>query len=113
MKIVIDDRNYSKLDKSTQKVIEQAAAKLQSRYEYYGDSQCIFNDDILVHDIIRKKYFVYKCRIDRIQLRILYLAQGENLIIVSSYIKKKNNKEYIGIFEKAACDYDRTRQKTA
>ena len=106
MKTVMADKKYEKMDKSTKKVISQGISKLQSRYEYYDGAKCIFNDDTLVHDIIRKHYYVYKCRVDKIQLRILYLAIDNNIIIISSYIKKKNTKEYIALFEKAVSDYE-------
>lgn len=106
MKTIIEDRSYSKLDKSTRKTIDKGISKLKNRYEYYSDSQCIFNDDTLVHDIINKRFFVYKCRIDKIQLRILYYTENDSLIDISTYIKKQNNKKYISVFEKTASDYE-------
>lgn len=112
MKTIIDDHSYNKLDKSTRKIIARGISKLRDRYEYYEGSKYIFNDDTLVHDIIRKRYFVYKCRIDKIQLRILYFAENDNLIVIGSYIKKKNNKEYIGIFEKTASEYEKSKAGT-
>lgn len=106
MNTIIVDRCFDKKDKSTQKVILRGITKLQNRYEYYREAECIFNDDILVHDIIEKKYFVYKCCVGKVQLRILYFLDNETLIIISTYIKKKATKEYIAFFERAAHDYE-------
>lgn len=109
MKIVVNDVSYKKSDKSTQRVIDKGVSKLSARlceYERNGVKiSCIFGDDTLIHDIIRKKYYVYKCRIDKVQLRILYTVHNDELIIISHYCKKQDSKEYISYFEKICCNY--------
>lgn len=106
MNIIINDISYKKSDKSTQKVIDKGISKLYARiseYERNGTKiSCIFNDDTLIHDIIRKTFYVYKCRIDKVQLRILYTIHNDEIIIISHYCKKQNSKDYIAHFEKAA-----------
>lgn len=109
MNIVVNDVSYKKSDKSTQKVIDKGVSKLHARLSEYERSgikiSCIFNDDTLIHDIIRKKFYVYKCRIDKVQLRILYTIHNDELIIISHYCKKQDSKEYISYFEKVSCSY--------
>lgn len=107
---VIIDRNYKKEDKSTKRSIAKGVAKLETRLASYLDRNIrienIFNDDILVHDIINKHFYVYKCQADKIQLRILYTVTDERLEIVAYYCKKSPTKEYIKYFEKVAISYE-------
>ncbi len=107
MNIVVNDIYYKKSDKSTQKAIDKGVSKLHARiseYERCGIKiSSVFNDDTLIHDIIRKRFYVYKCRIDKLQLRILYTVQDDALIIISHYCKKQDSKDYISYFEKICC----------
>lgn len=109
MNIVVNDVSYKKSDKSTQRVIDKGVSKLHARISEYERSgvkiSCIFNDDTLIHDIIRKKFYVYKCRIDKIQLRILYTIHNDELVIISHFCKKQDSKEYISYFEKISYSY--------
>ena len=112
MKVIQNDKTYKKADKSTQRSIRRAVEKLQFRLSGYFEKgmriETIFNDDILIHDIINKHYYVYKCCIDKIQLRILYTIRQGNLVIISHYCKKSPTKEYISYFEKVSSDFERS-----
>lgn len=111
MKVVQNDKTYKKVDKSTKRSIDRGIMKLQSRLSEYLSKNIkienVFNDDILIHDIINKHYYVYKCQVDKLQLRILYTVHEDSLIIVSHYCKKSKTKEYISYFERISSDYDR------
>ena len=64
----------------------------------------VFNDDVIIHDIIGG-FYVYKCRANNNQLRLLYTMTKNKLVIVSHYIKKSDeanhNQTYIPHFERA------------
>lgn len=109
IEIVIEDKVYKKEDKSTKRSIDKGIAKLEARLcEYLSRNvniENVFDDDILIHDIINKQFYVYKCQVDKFQLRILYKVDGQKLVIVSHYFKKSPNKEYIRYFEKVAVGY--------
>ncbi|MEE5993263.1 MAG: hypothetical protein V3G42_08485 [Oscillospiraceae bacterium] len=113
MKIIQNDRTYQKEDRSTKRSIDRGIMKLSEKLAVYFENhmtiETIFNDDILIHDIINKRFYVYKCQVDKIQLRILYMVQGDALIIVSHYCKKKSTKEYISYFEKISHTYENQR----
>ena len=110
MKIILNDKTYRKEDNSTKRSIDKGIAKLKTRLLEYTSRgvnvENIFNDDILIHDIINKHFYVYKCKVDKIQLRILYMVSEGDLVIVSHYCKKNTTKEYISYFEKVSYDYD-------
>lgn len=109
MNIIQYDKVYKKENKSTQHTIDKGIGKLEVRLsEYYKQNkkiETIFNDDILIHDIINKKFYVYKCAIEKVQLRILYTVCDDQLIIIGHYCKKKPSKEYITLFEKTSSMY--------
>lgn len=111
MKVVQNDKTYKKVDKSTKRSIDRGIMKLQSRLSEYLNKNIkienVFKDDVLIHDIINKHYYVYKCHVDKLQLRILYTVHEDSLIIVSHYCKKSKTKEYIFYFERVSSDYDR------
>jgi len=108
---IINDKMYKKEDKSTKRSIDKGIDKLEARLSEYLSRNIkienVFNDDILIHDIINKHFYVYKCQVDKIQLRILYTVVNENLVVISHYCKKSPTKEYIGYFEKVSADYER------
>ena len=58
LKTIINDKLYKKEDKSTKRSIDKGIAKLEARlFEYVNRNiniENIFNDDILIHDIINK-----------------------------------------------------------
>ena len=91
LQIIINDKTYRKEDKSTRRSIDRGIVKLEARLSEYINRNIrienVFNDDILVHDIINKHFYVYKCQVDRIQLRILYTVVNEKLVVVSHYCK--------------------------
>ena len=103
---IIMDKTFFKEDKSTKRSIDRGIQKLEARLSEYLTKDInienIFNDDVLIHDIINKRFYVYKCQVDRIQLRILYTVIDESMIIISHYCKKAPTKEYINYFEKVS-----------
>lgn len=111
MTVVQNDKTYKKADKSTKRSIDKGIMKLQSRLAEYIDKNIkienVFNDDILIHDIINKHFYVYKCQVDKLQLRILYTIHEDNLIIISHYCKKSPTKEYIAYFQKICSAYSK------
>lgn len=111
LQTIINDKSYKKEDKSTKRSIDKGIIKLEARLSEYLNRNIkienVFNDDILIHDIINKRFYVYKCQVDKIQLRILYTVVNENLVVISHYCKKSPTKEYIGYFEKVSADYER------
>lgn len=111
LQTIINDKTYKKEDKSTKRSIDKGIVKLEARLSEYLNRNIkienVFNDDILIHDIINKRFYVYKCQVDKIQLRILYTVVDENLVVISHYCKKSPTKEYIGYFEKISADYER------
>lgn len=95
MKTVILDKNYKKLDAYTRKVIDKSILNLQNRLNQYLSQNIritkVFNDDILIHDIINDMY-VFKCRSYNIQVRLLYTMKGDTLLKIHSfYIKNRTN----------------------
>ena len=107
MKTVILDKNYKKLDAYTRKVIDKSILNLQNRLNQYLSQNIritkVFNDDILIHDIINDMY-VFKCRSYNIQVRLLYTMKGDTLLKIHSfYIKNRtnslNDQEWITKFE--------------
>ena len=79
MKVINRIPSYNKLDQSTQRSITQGIDRLKSRIEtylMYNDSfDNIGMDDKLIHDAYisnRKRFFLFKCRIKTISLRLLY-----------------------------------------
>lgn len=109
MVIVQKDKAYTKVDKSTKRTINRGIEKLDARLSMYFSQNIrienIYNDDVLIHDIINKNFYVYKCQVDSMQLRILYTVSEDKLIIVSHYCKKKPTKEYIPYFERISIMY--------
>ena len=90
MKVVMKDPSYKKLDHNTKRCIDLGIKKLQQRIDSYlvqeRQINQVFNDDTLIHDIICG-FYVYKCRANNNQLRLLYTMNNNKLIIISHFIK--------------------------
>ena len=102
MNIIIRDPTLKKEDRYKQKTIMKGVDRLKQRLEQYNglDISRIFGDDILIHDIIDKDKYVFKCRVNNIQVRILYTVnQDGDLVILSHWCKQETNKDYIRYFE--------------
>lgn len=101
MNIIIEDKSFHKKDKYTQKIINKGIKRLMERLSQYNgtDIDKIFGDNILIHDIIDKDKYVFKSRVNNVQLRILYTIIDGDLIILSHWCKKQTGKEYIRYFE--------------
>lgn len=107
--VIIRDTKFNKLDKASQRTIKKGIEKLELRLAQYGNDikiETIFDDDILIHDIVNKKFYVYKCTIGKVQLRLLYTIKNDDLYIISHYFKKSSNKEWISYFENVADSFD-------
>jgi len=91
---IFDRRSLKKEEKTVQKAILTALDRLRDRYQKYVDDglniKTIFNDDVLIHNIIDKDYYVYKTKVG-VQLRILYMVSEENndITMLSYYIKNR------------------------
>lgn len=103
---------FSRLDKSTQKTICVGIERLSKRVKTYLDYGKSFNerfmDDKLIHDayvVGDKRFFLYKCRIKSVSLRLLYTFEDDNLVIVSHVMKKDSKFEYFDYFEKSCNEY--------
>ena len=102
-------RQSKKLNKTLERQLNIGCDKLIMRLEDYRkqniDVSRIFNDDILIHDIIHKNFYVYKCSVEGMQLRILYQVVNNDVNILAFYSKNSSNrnknacKEYIHYFE--------------
>ena len=109
-KILIRDSSIGKYDPSTRKALSKAIDKLGVRLNTYRSQNItishIFNDDRLVHDIIKTKdasydYYVYKTVSSNLQLRLLYTVDDDDtIVIVSHFLKKKKDNSYLIYFKK-------------
>lgn len=108
MNIIQKDKTYDKVNSDVKRSIDMSIKRLESRLSSYIEDQDIdvgkiFNDDILMHDIINKKFYVYKNKVNRMQMRILYTVDDDNnLVILSHWYKNRTNKDYIKYFEQLA-----------
>lgn len=108
MKVVILDPTYKKANPNNKRCVDIGIKKLQQRFEQYQKQgktiDTVFNDDVIIHDIIGG-FYVYKCRANNNQLRLLYTMTKNKLVVVSHYIKKSDevnhNQTYIPHFERA------------
>lgn len=90
-----ESKSYKKLDSSYKKAINAGIKKLQKRYEYYRNQNIVitnlFGDDVIIHKIIEDNWYVYKCRMNKIQIRLLYEVDIDNDInVIDYYIKNKD-----------------------
>lgn len=109
--VKVEDKLLFKEPIGTQRLIYKAVDKLRQRYQTYTKmDKCIsniFNDDTLIHDIIKKDFYVYKCRVGRVSIRLLYIVRDNDLIVVNHCIKNRIHNQifgdnYIKMFEKYA-----------
>ena len=102
--ILILDEHFFKLDPGTKRVISKSINKLQTRFNSYNiPISKIFGDDVLIHDIVHgraRDYYVYKSVSDNLQIRLLYAVDNTKIIIISHFLKKKNNKKYLNVFQR-------------
>ena len=118
MKVINIDPQYEKLDQSTKRAIDIGIDKLTGRlstYLLYNQTfESIGMDDKLIHDAYiadGKRFFLYKCRIKTLSLRLLYTFEGEDVIIVSHVCKKNPRYEYFNFFENACYEYMHDKKK--
>ena len=103
-------RSYTKLEPTSRKNIDTAINKLRSRYDTYKNTNInvvpeLLGDDILVHDIIRDSFYVYRCRVKDIQIRLLYEINSNNKINVIDYFIKNRENDIKGK-SKGRCVYN-------
>lgn len=105
--IIKESKEYKRLDAYSKKTIDKSIRKLEDRYEAYKQQNFvitnIFGDDILIHDIIDKKYYVFKTQERNCQIRLLYMVDdNDNIDVISFFIKNRDNnlKNYTGKYEK-------------
>lgn len=103
MKVVWEDKTYRKEKPDVQRSIDMAVDRLKTRLSVYVDQNIevgkIFGDDIMIHEIINKYYYVYKCKVNQMQIRILYTMRDGKLVIVSHWYKNRTNNDYIRHFK--------------
>lgn len=100
--VIMANDLYDKEDLYTQKIIDKGVEKLRhrlSQYKYNNISD-IHSDSVLIHDVIDGKYYVFKCSVNRVQIRILYTFENGDLTIISHQFKRRPGKDYIRYFEK-------------
>lgn len=112
MKVINKIDGYDKLDNNVKRSIQTGIGRLKERIETYlsyGQKfDDIMMDDKLIHDAYisnGKRFFLYKCRIKAVSLRILYTFEGRNLVVISYVIKKNPRYEYFNHFEDACEKY--------
>jgi hypothetical protein len=114
-------KSYKKLDKNMQNMVNKAIVKLQTRYDEYKNQNIaitnIFGDSVIIHDIIDDEYYVYKCQVNNLQIRLLYeVTKRNNINVIYSFIKNGNNAikkpiakhngdSYLKLFENVVRDY--------
>lgn len=103
MKVIYRDERYSKEKKDVQRSINMAVERLKKRLSVYVEGQHlepnkIFGDDILIHDIVNKYWYVFKCKVNQMQIRILYTFEDGNLIILSHWYKNRTNNDWVYYF---------------
>jgi hypothetical protein len=123
-----DEKSYKKLDKNSQRMISKAIDKLTQRYEEYKRQNIaitnIFGDSVIIHDIIDGHFYVYKCCVSNLQIRLLYEVDEDNNINVLYHFIKNNNNSikgpdakrcgdmYLKLFENKVHDYERSSIKS-
>lgn len=100
--VIIANELYDKEDAYTRKIIDKGIEKLRQRLSQYKYNNIadIHSDPVLIHDVIDGKYYVFKCSVNRIQIRILYTFENGDLTIISHQFKTRPGKDYIRYFEK-------------
>lgn len=109
MKVIRKDKTYHKQKVDVQRSIDMAIERLKMRMLEYQEQNIevgkIFGDDIIIHDIINKYFYVYKCRVNQMQIRLLYTMKDDRLIIISHWYKNRTNNDYIKYFEDVSNSY--------
>lgn len=109
MNIIRKNDMFMKEKKDVQRSINMSIRKLKQRLEEYQKQNIspdrVFNDDITKHDVINNCFYVYKCKVNQMQIRILYTVENDNVVIVSHYYKNRTNNDYIPYFEKVSSNY--------
>lgn len=109
MNIIRKNDMFMKEKKDVQRSINMGIRKLKQRLEEYQKQNIspdrVFNDDITKHDVINNCFYVYKCKVNQMQIRILYTVENDNVVIVSHYYKNRTNNDYIPYFEKVSSNY--------
>ena len=95
MNIVVKDDDFKKTYKRYHVEIDKTFRNLKNRLEAYREkgvtADRIFNDEKTIHGIINKKYYVYGDRLKTVKVRVLFVVDGEDIIVLSTYIKNRNN----------------------
>jgi hypothetical protein len=99
--VIITDDLYDKEDTYTQKIIDKGIKKLKDRLAQYKQNNIadIHSDLILIHYVIDGKYYVFKCCVNRVQIRLLYTYKNGDLTIISHQFKRRPGNDYIRYFE--------------
>ena len=110
MKVIRQDNTYSRQNVNVRRSIDMAIDRLEQRLSTYVDDQGIeagkiFGDDVLIHDIINKKYYVFKTKVNQMQIRILYTVEDDKLIILSHWYKNRTNNYYITYFKELVSNF--------
>jgi mRNA-degrading endonuclease RelE of RelBE toxin-antitoxin system len=107
--LIIYDKAFSKTDNCTQSLLKKSYKKLEQRALSYFNKNIqmdqIYGDDILIHDVIDGMFYVYKTRINTLQIRVLYTVDERNNIIIIAHHIKKNNTKYFSYFENCVKEY--------
>lgn len=108
MKIL--DKAYKKLKPSQKRDYKVALSKLEQRFKTYADQNInigqVFNDDTLTHDIIHKYFYVYKCKVRNLQMRVLYTVNDKGeIVVLSHHRKEQDTTDYLEDFEKVTTAY--------
>lgn len=107
MKIVLRDPEYRKENVDVRRSINMAIKRLEQRLSQYAvqenfNPEKIFADDVIVHDIFNKHFYVYKCKVNQMQIRLLWKVENNKLVIVAHWYKFRTDNGYIDHFQKMA-----------
>ena len=112
MKVINMIPSFGKIDASTRQGIYTGIKRLKERIETYiqynGSFDNIGMDDKLIHDAYvsnGKRFFLFKCRIKSMSLRLLYTLENDDIVIISYVCKKDSRYEYFDFFENACDEY--------
>ena len=112
MKVINMIPSFGKIDASTRQGIYIGIKRLKERIETYiqynGSFENIGMDDKLIHDAYvsnGKRFFLFKCRIKSMSLRLLYTFENDDIVIISYVCKKDSRYEYFDFFENACDEY--------
>lgn len=112
MKVINMIPSFGKIDASTRRGIHIGIKRLKERIETYiqynGSFENIGMDDKLIHDAYvsnGKRFFLFKCRIKSMSLRLLYTFENDDIVIISYICKKDSKYEYFDFFENACDEY--------